>query len=181
MIVGISGRLRGKNPPEVVVDVNGIHYQILMPIIDFERLGPIGGRVNIHTHLVVKDDRLEIYGFLDETERDLFLDLIRVQGLGPKSVLGILSQISAPDLIQAISDNDLARIAQIKGVGKKKASKILLELKGSYQPPRGGKYIEAYRALQALGLSADEARRRLKGVDDSLPVEEMIKEALRRG
>lgn len=181
MIIGINGILKKKNPPELIVDVNGIYYRILMPIMDFDRIGPPGEEIFIHTQLFIKDDRINIYGFLDEQERRLFLDLIKVHGLGPRSALGILSQIESGTLIRAINDNDLDRIAQIKGIGKKKASKILIELKDKFVPERGQGYSDAYNALQSLGLSAREARKRLEGIDESLPIEEIIREALKRG
>lgn len=152
-----------------------------MPIIEFNRIGAVGDDVFIHTQLFVRDDRIEIYGFVDEDGRNLFLDLIKVQGLGPRSALGILSQIRVDELIKAIDDNDLDRIAAIKGIGKKKASKILVELKGRFIPEASKNYTDAYNALQALGLSSREARRRLEGIDSSLKVEDIIKEALKRG
>lgn len=181
MIVGIKGILKEKNPPEIVIDVNGIFYRLLMPIIDFDKIGAIGEDVFIYTQLFTRDDRIEIYGFINKDERALFLNLIKIQGLGPRSALGILSQIETEVLIRAINNNDLDRIAAIKGIGKKKATKILIELKGRFVPEKGRTYTDAYYALQALGLTGREARKRLEGIDESQPLEEVIKEALKRG
>ncbi|HID32196.1 MAG TPA: Holliday junction branch migration protein RuvA [bacterium (Candidatus Stahlbacteria)] len=181
MIGGIRGKIISKNPPEVIIDTGGVLYRVLIPILDFDEIGAVGASVLVHTHLYLKDNTIEIYGFLTEVERALFLDLTKVPGLGPKSALSILSQIRAEDLIRAINGEDLDRISAVKGVGRKKASKILIELKGMFVPEKGRNYIDALNALQALGLSVKEAKRRLTGIDESLPVEEIIKEALRHG
>jgi holliday junction DNA helicase RuvA len=168
MIGFLRGTLLRKNPQELLLDVSGVGYRVLVPISTFCRLGDQGtlAQLLIHTH--VREDQLVLYGFATPTEIELFEKLIAVSGVGPKVALGVLSGIEADDLVHAIRANDVARLTRVPGVGKKTAERLILELKDkiaalhtatSEPPALSPKRSDLLSALANLGYSSAEAER----------------------
>lgn len=181
MISTLTGTIREKAPPRLVVEIGGIGFEVFMPVSLFSRLGTPGDRVSILTKLVVKEDALELYGFLHPVELGLFEDLTSVPGIGPKSALNVLSRFSAPELVAAIEAQNDELLSTVPGIGKKTAAKIILELKGKikFEKDKPG-FVQAVDALVALGLSRNEAVEKLKGCDPKLTPDEMVRKALAR-
>lgn len=198
MIASIQGSITFKSPDYIIVDVGGIGYQVFIPLSSFYSLPKLGDsvRMNIHTHL--KEDAIQLYGFLSKEEKELFLYLIGVTGIGPKLALNILSGISSSDLIRAISEGNLVTLNAIPGVGRKTAERLILELRekiGSVQyvelktQDTNHNYEDALSALVNLGYKRSQAEDALKQfkvtssgrttITDEVTVEEMIKEALK--
>src|SRR5882724_4299009 len=130
MIGRLSGLLEEKNPPQLLVDVNGVGYEVDVPMSTFYNLPPLGERVTLLTHFVVREDAQVLFGFLTGSERTTFRQLIKISGVGPRMALSILSGLSVTELAQAISLQDSARLVKVPGIGKKTAERLLLELKG---------------------------------------------------
>lgn len=176
MIAHLSGRLLSKSPQEAVVDVQGVGYRVFIPVSTFYRLGDEGTPVNLLIHTHVREDALTLFGFESSGERVLFEKLIGVAGIGPKLALNILSGIEAPELVEAIRSQDLARLTRTPGVGKKTAERLVLELKDKLPAlalagevtvttnPSPAKE-DLLSALANLGYSRSEAE---KGVDRAL-------------
>ena len=129
MIAYLRGRILDKQPNRIVVDVNGVGYDLSVPLSTFYGLSEVGGEVALRVHTHVREDALSLYGFATRLEQDLFERLIGVSGIGPKVGLAVLSGIEPLDLIHAIERGDLARLTAIPGVGKKTSERIVLELK----------------------------------------------------
>jgi holliday junction DNA helicase RuvA len=129
VIAHLRGRILEKHPNRVVVDVNGVGYEVAVPLSTFYGLVEPGGEIALHIHTHVREDQLALYGFATTLEQDLFERLISVSGIGPKLALGVLSGIEPLDLIRAIERSDVARLTAIPGVGKKTSERIVLELK----------------------------------------------------
>ena len=129
MIAFLRGRILDKQPNRIVVDVNGVGYDVSVPLSTFYGLGEVGGEIALRIHTHVREDALLLYGFATRLEQDLFERLIGVSGIGPKVALAVLSGIEPPELIRAIERSDLARLTAIPGVGKKTSERIVLELK----------------------------------------------------
>ena len=129
MIAHIRGRIFDKQPNRIVVDVNGVGYDLSVPLSTYYGLGEPGTEIALRVHTHVREDALALYGFATKLEQDLFERLIGVSGIGPKVALAVLSGIEPADLIRAIERGDLARLTAIPGVGKKTAERIVLELK----------------------------------------------------
>ena len=129
MIAHLQGRLFEKQPNRIVVDVNGVGYDVFVPLSTFYGLGDTGSEVRLRIHTHVREDALLLYGFATRLEQDLFERLIAISGIGPKVALSILSGIEPPELVRAIQTSDLARLTAIPGVGKKTAERVVLELK----------------------------------------------------
>ena len=129
MIAHLRGRILEKHPNRIVVDVNGVGYDVAVPLSTFYQLGDAGADVSLRTHTHVREDALALYGFASALELDLFERLIGVSGIGPKLGLAVLSGIEPLDLIRAIEQADVARLTAIPGVGKKTSERIVLELK----------------------------------------------------
>lgn len=129
MIAYLRGRILDKQPNRIVVDVNGVGYDVFVPLSTFYGLSDVGGEVALRVHTHVREDALSLYGFATRLEQDLFERLIGVSGIGPKVGLAVLSGIEPGDLISAIERGDLARLTAIPGVGKKTSERIVLELK----------------------------------------------------
>ena len=197
MIARLTGRLASKTPTEIVVDVGGVAFALSIPLSTFERLAEAGGPVSVFTHLHVREDALQLYGFFTEEERDLFRTLISVNGIGPKMAQGILSGIPVADLkAHILSGNSLALTA-IPGVGRKIAERLVVELRDRISKTDGttlsagastlnGSRIrsEALLALTSLGYNRAAAEKAIRGaVQESLDaessVEALIKAALR--
>ena len=129
MIAFLRGRILDKQPNRIVVDVNGVGYDVSVPLSTFYGLAEIGGEIALRVHTHVREDALLLFGFATRLEQDLFERLIGVSGIGPKVALAVLSGIEPPELIRAIERSDLARLTAIPGVGKKTSERIVLELK----------------------------------------------------
>jgi holliday junction DNA helicase RuvA len=194
VIAHISGTLAQKVPGEIVVDVNGIGYQVFIPLNVFYRLPEIGARIALQIHTHVREDALQLFGFQDAAEKQIFLLLTAVSGIGPRLALNILSGIASEDLARALKESDQVRLVAIPGVGKKLAERMIVELKDKLMTfssdSAAGKSSygdsqlmqDAVSALVNLGYRKTEAednvRTVLKRGQSSL--EEVLKEALRR-
>lgn len=191
MIGSLRGRLTRKAPPALIVDVNGVGYELEAPMSTFYRLPELGSEVELHTHLVVREDAHLLYGFATEDERRLFRDLLRVTGIGPKIGLALLSGIDVDTFMRCVEAQDVAALTRIPGVGRKTAERLLVEMRdriralGQLTPesPRigvlAGARAEAYAALVALGYKPVEVNRLLQSVDqEGAATEELIRRAL---
>ena len=192
MIGRLSGKILEKNPPEILLEVSGIGYEVLCPMSSFYEMGNKSD-ISLHTHLAVKEDSHTLYGFISKDEKTLFRELIRVNGVGPKVALAILSHLNIASLMNAVANEDDTLLAKTPGIGKKTAQKLIVELKdrleklelsntqhkkitASNSNPNTQK---ATQALQALGFKAKEADRMLSAInDESLSTEELIRLAL---
>jgi Holliday junction DNA helicase RuvA len=134
MIGHLRGRLVDKEPNRVVVDVNGVGYELHVPLSTFYDLGETGADVALRVHTHVREDALSLFGFATKLELDVFERLIAISGVGPRLALAVLSGIEPPDLVRAVRQGDVARLTRIPGVGKKTAERILLELKDRLPP-----------------------------------------------
>jgi holliday junction DNA helicase RuvA len=186
MISRLRGQLAGRTPDGFVLDVNGVGY-LLAATPGAVRTAESGGEVTVETYLHVREDALQLFGFADASERQLFLQLLTVAGIGPKVALAIVSGSPAADLRRAIVTQDAARFQAIPGVGKKTAERIVLELKEKLADEPvplaaaggGSAHTTARDALVELGYSVVEAEQALAHVDPDLPAEERVRLALR--
>ena len=194
------GRLRGilleRKPPELLVDVNGVGYELEASMSTFYALPETGSEVTLYTHLVVREDAQLLYGFAAENERRMFRALIRVRGVGAKLALAILSGMSAEDFVCCINEENTTALVRLPGVGKKTAERLIVEMrdrlsewdtfseKVSALPEERdarGSHNEAVHALVSLGYKPQEASRLVKSVsEDGLSSEETIRRALRQ-
>ena len=188
MIGRLTGTLLEKLPPQVLLDVGGVGYEIDVPMSSFYNLPAVGERVTLVTHFVVREDAQQLYGFLSQKERVAFRELIRISGVGPKLALSVLSGMSADELAQCIVMQDAGQLTRVPGIGKKTAERLLLELKGRLAdalPQAGAASIsasvthDALGALLALGYSDKEALPALKQLPEGLTLEESIRQALK--
>lgn len=191
MIGFLRGTLMRKNPQEILLDVSGVGYRILVPVPTFCRLGETGSQAQLLIHTHVREDQLVLFGFATSADLELFEKLISVSGVGPKVALGVLSGIEAEELVHAIRANDLARLTRVPGVGKKTAERVILELKdklGAFQtttpaPPTTAPHrSDLVSALANLGYSATEADRAAEQALRAAPegsLGELLREALR--
>jgi len=186
MIGKLTGILAERNPPQVVVDCNGVGYEVDVPMSTFYNLPGAGERVSLLTHFVVREDAQILYGFGTAEERAAFRLLIKISGVGPRTALGVLSGMSVGELSQAITLQEAGRLVKIPGIGKKTAERLLLELKGKLGadialPAHAATDAQAdiLQALVALGYSDKEAAASLKALPKDVAVGEGIKLALR--
>jgi Holliday junction DNA helicase RuvA len=187
MIGRLTGRLVDKSPPQVVVDVHGVGYEIDVPMSSFYNLPALGESVTLLTHFVVREDAQLLYGFLTATERSTFRELVKISGVGPRTALSILSGLSVGELAQAVTRQDGARLVKVPGIGKKTAERLLLELKGKLgadlAAPSNAALSDAQtdiaQALQALGYNEREAQAALKALPADVGVSDGIKLALK--
>ncbi len=187
MIGRLSGTLLEKNPPQLLVDCNGVGYEVDVPMSTFYNLPAMGEKVVLLTHLAVREDAHLLYGFGTNEERNVFRQLIRISGVGARTALSILSGMSVADLAQAITLQEAGRLTKIPGIGKKTAERLLLELKGKLGAdlgaaggvPRSDASADILNALLALGYSDKEASLALKQVPAGSGVSEGIKLALK--
>jgi holliday junction DNA helicase RuvA len=178
----LQGRLAAKNPPQVVVDVAGVGYELDVPMSTFYKLPAVGEAVTLHTHLVVREDAHTLYGFASLEERAAFRQLIRISGIGARTALAVLSGLSVGDLAQAVALQEAGRLTTIPGIGKKTAARLLLELKGKLgevSVVSGEKASDVLNALLALGYSEKEALGAVKGLAPGIAVAEGIRAALK--
>src|SRR5512133_1996735 len=137
MIGKLTGTLGDKNPPQVLVDCNGVGYEVDVPMSTFYNLPAVGEKVTLLTHFVVREDAQVLYGFASPPEREAFRQLIKISGVGPRTALSVLSGMSVADLAQAVTLQEGGRLIQVPGIGKKTAERLLLELKGKLGPDIG--------------------------------------------
>jgi Holliday junction DNA helicase RuvA len=187
MIGRITGTLAEKSPPQILIDVSGVGYEIDVPMSTFYNLPGIGERVTLLTHFVVREDAQLLYGFLTHEERATFRELVKISGVGPRTALSILSGLSVADLSQAVSRQEAGRLVKVPGIGKKTAERLLLELKGKLGPdlalPAAAAASDAQadiaQALVALGYNERDANAALKALPPGVAVSEGIKLALK--
>ena len=188
MIGRLTGTLLEKSPPQVLVDCHGVGYEVDVPMSTFYNLPALGEPVSLLTHLAVREDAHQLFGFASEQERTAFRQLIRISGVGARTALSILSGLSVADLAQAITLQESARLVKVPGIGKKTAERLLLELKGKLgaelpSASGGGAQTDTQRdieqALLALGYSEKEAQAALKGLPADVTVSDGIKLALK--
>jgi Holliday junction DNA helicase RuvA len=183
LIGRLSGKLLAKHPPQVLVDVGGVAYELDVPMSTFYGLPATGAEVSLHTHLVVREDAHTLYGFGTLEERSAFRQLIRISGIGARTALAVLSGLSVADLSHAVTLQDAAPLTRVPGIGKKTAERLLLELKGKLAEPSAPAGSQAasdvVNALVALGYSDKEALAAVKGLAPGLSVAEAIRAALK--
>ena len=129
MIGQISGKLIGKNPPEILVEVSGLTYEIQVPMSTVYHLPDLGKTVRLHTHFVVREDAQILYGFYDLKDKEMFRSLIRVNGVGPKMALGILSGMEVEDFVRTVRNDDVGAMVKMPGIGKKTAERLIIEMR----------------------------------------------------
>lgn len=188
MIGRLNGILLEKHPPQLLIDCNGVGYEVDVPMSTFYNLPAIGEPVTLFTHLAVREDAHTLFGFGNHEERALFRQLIRISGIGARTALAILSGMSVADLSQAVTLQETGRLTKVPGIGKKTAERLLLELKGKFGAELGtvtggvvqnDTSVDILNALLALGYSDKEARLALKQTPDDVSVSEGIKLALK--
>jgi Holliday junction DNA helicase RuvA len=194
MIGFLKGRLALKQPPALLVDVNGVGYELDAPMSTFYGLPAVGEPVALYTHLVVREDAHILFGFGTESERRLFRGLLKVSGVGPKIALGILSGASVDDFLRIIEAEDIAMLTRIPGIGRKTAERVIIEMRdgvqkfavpasrdgGSLSLAASSPQSEAFAALIALGYKPPEVTRLLKAADEpGLSTTDIIRRALK--
>lgn len=186
MIGKLTGTLSEKNPPQVLVDCNGVGYEVDVPMSTFYNLPALGEKVSLLTHLVVREDAQILYGFASAQEREAFRLLIKISGVGPRTALSVLSGMSVADIAQAVTAQDAGRLVKVPGIGKKTAERLLLELKGKFGADLGASAAvvgdaqgDILQALLALGYSDREAAQALKALPRDVGVSDGIKLALK--
>jgi holliday junction DNA helicase RuvA len=188
MIGRISGILVEKNPPQLVIDVQGVGYEVDVPMSTFYNLPKSGDKVALFTHLVVREDAHLLFGFLTERERAAFRQLLKISGVGARTALSVLSGMSVDELAQAVILQEATRLTKVPGIGKKTAERLLLELKGKLTAeggtmrPAGSAATaenDVLNALLALGYNEREALFAVKNLAPGLAVGDAIRQALR--
>jgi Holliday junction DNA helicase RuvA len=198
----VIGRLRGtlveKQPPHVMLDVQGVGYELEVTTSTLYRLAALGEPVTLHTHMVVREDAQLLYGFIEKRERELFRELIRLNGVGPKLALALMSSLEVDELVRCVQAQDTSALTRVPGVGKKTAERLLVELKDRFKawetlPGMATLMVEpqlevtvlnaqndAVSALISLGFKPQEASRAVSAVqEEGLSSEDMIRRALK--
>ena len=190
------GRLRGtlvrKEPPALLIDVGGVGYELEAPMTTFYELPPVGETVSLHTHLIVREDAHLLYGFARDAQRRQFRALLKVNGIGPRAALAVLSGLNEEQLVRCIAEDDVQRLLQVPGIGRKTAERLIVELRDKLalagpsappSPPADGAAdpaAEAVSARMALGNTAPEAARSGRALSgQGLATEELIRQALK--
>jgi len=193
----VIGRLQGvllrKEPPALMLDVGGVGYELEAPMTTFYELPAVGERVTLYTHLVVREDAHLLYGFVREAQRRLFRELLKVNGVGPRVALAVLSGLSDEEFSRCVAEEDIARLTKVPGIGRKTAERLVIEMRdklpkdipmpastaaGPAVP--GDPVSEAVSALVALGYKPNEASRAVRGASTKgLSAEEIIRQALK--
>ena len=188
MIGRLSGILLEKNPPQILLDVQGVGYELDVPMSTFYNLPALHEKVVLHTHFVVREDAQLLYGFATQEERVAFRQLLKISGVGPKLALSVLSGLSLSDLAAAVANKEVGRLTKIPGVGKKTAERLLLELQGKFEvsgssatsgttAPSASSDIA--NALLALGYNEKEADWAAKQLPKDVGVSDGIRQALK--
>lgn len=198
MIGQVNGILLEKQPPQLLVNVNGLGYEIDAPMSTFYQLPDVGQEVKLFTHFVVREDAQQLYGFFSRDERTLFRTLLKVNGVGPRMALTILSSVSPAEFVRCVLDNDTASLVRLPGIGKKTAERLIIEMRdklsdwykneitanpGALKTEQGARHQslqDAIAALVSLGYKPLEANRTVTKIDDGQSTsEELIRRALR--
>ncbi|MGE5472026.1 MAG: Holliday junction branch migration protein RuvA [Bacteroidota bacterium] len=187
MIGRLTGLLFEKNPPQIVLDVNGVGYELDVPMSTFYNLPANGEKAMLLTHFAVREDGHYLYGFLTEAERFAFRQLLKVSGIGARTALSVLSGLSVGDLAAAVAQQELGRLIKIPGIGKKTAERLLLELKGklaettgvALSAPADDARQDIANALLALGYNEKEAAAAMKQLPADVGTSDGIRQALR--
>lgn len=193
MIGYLRGTLMRKEPPTLLVEVSGVGYELEAPMTTFYELPAVGEAVALHTHLVVRDDAHLLYGFARESQRRQFRALLKVNGIGPRAALAVLSGLTEAELARCVVNDDVARLTQVPGIGRKTAERLIVELRDklAHEPaiaPVAASVVsterdplaEATSALIALGYKPPDASRAVRAVPShGLSTEEIIRQALK--
>jgi len=186
MIGRIHGKLVERHPPQIVVNVNGVGYELDVPMSTFYQLPANGAEVSLYTHLLVREDAHQLFGFSTESERIAFRQLLKVSGVGARTALAVLSGLSVGDLRAAVSSQDTGRLTNIPGIGKKTAERLLLELRDKLDgaqlataAPGDGRPGDIANALMALGYNEREAGWAIKQLPAGTAVADGIRQALK--
>ena len=186
MIGRLIGIIAAKSPPQLLVDVGGVGYEVDVPMSSFYNLPALGEPVTLLTHFVVREDAQVLFGFLTHEERATFRLLVKISGVGPRTALSILSGLSVDELARAVSLQESGRLIKVPGIGKKTAERLLLELKGklgdAVSAPASvasSAHADILQALVALGYSEREAAAALKTLPETIDVAAGIRQALR--
>ncbi|NTV68751.1 MAG: Holliday junction branch migration protein RuvA [Azonexaceae bacterium] len=188
MIGRLTGLIAEKNPPQIVLDLNGVGYELDVPMSTFYNLPASGERVTLLTHFAVREDGHFLYGFLTEAERFAFRQLLKVSGIGARTALSVLSGLSVNDLAAAVAQQELGRLIKVPGIGKKTAERLLLELKGKLADAVGGVSLHSAvddakqdisNALLALGYNEKEAAAAMKQLPADIGTSDGIRAALK--
>ena len=196
MIGRISGVLVDKKPPEIQIDVAGICYEVQVPMSTLYQLPELGKEITLHTHFVVREDAQLLYGFFEEKDKSMFRSLIKINGVGPKMALGILSSMEANEFVRAVRSNDINAMVKMPGIGKKTAERLLIEMRdrlkdwdgeegGTQVPVSAGASItsDAETALISLGYKPQQAAHAIAAVLKTNPEiqgsEELIRHSLK--
>ncbi|NWB94788.1 Holliday junction branch migration protein RuvA [Pseudomonas gingeri] len=201
MIGRLRGTLAEKQPPHLILDVNGLGYELEVPMTTLYRLPSVGEPLTLHTHLVVREDAQLLYGFIGRRERDFFRELIRLNGVGPKLALALMSSLEVDELVRCVQAQDTSALVRVPGVGKKTAERLLVELKdrfkawetvpsmfalvpnqpdGASAQPVASAESDAVSALISLGYKPQEASKAVSAIKDKgLSSEDMIRRALK--
>ena len=194
MIGHLKGQIISKNPPEILLEVSGIGYELLCPMSTFYELGNLNDEILLFTHLSIKEDAHTLFGLISKDEKNIFRELIRVNGVGPKVALAILSHLAVPSLIECIANEDSDLLAKTPGIGKKTALKLIVELQdrlskvvltsssisnNAIQKSSNPNTQQAIEALQSLGFKTKEANNMVSKIEDKdLSTEQLIRQAL---
>lgn len=194
MLSYLTGKLTYKTPTEIVIDVNGVGYSLHISLTTYEQLDTAVGQVKVFTYLHVREDALQLFGFASESEREMFRLLISVSGIGPKTAQGMLSRVTTDELKTAVQTGDIAALTSLQGVGRKTAERLILELRDKIGKseielpsftatlPQIKTRNDALNALISLGYNRNTAENAIREVlkfNKDLPVEELIRQALR--
>ncbi|PVZ20699.1 MULTISPECIES: Holliday junction branch migration protein RuvA [unclassified Pseudomonas] len=201
MIGRLRGTLAEKQPPHLIIDIAGLGYELEVPMTTLYRLPAVGQPVTLHTHLVVREDAHLLYGFFEKRERELFRELIRLNGVGPKLALTLMSGFEADELVRVVQAQDSSALVKVPGVGKKTAERLLVELKDRFKAwqttpamfelvpfeeaapagaPQASAEADAVSALISLGYRPQEASKAINGIKEKgLASEELIRRALK--
>lgn len=196
MISRLQGILISKIPPTILLDVNGVGYEVDIPMTTLYDLPELGMAVTLHTHLAIREDGHQLFGFLTESDRRLFRELIKVNGIGGRTALGILSSMNSHDFVECIAQEKLGLLVKIPGIGKKTAERLIIEMRDRLKPWQNGAVAaiatartetsmphpkdEAIAALIALGYRPQDANKSIeKYYNESLSSEDLIRLALK--
>jgi len=197
MIGRLEGNLLRKEPPALLIDVHGVGYEVEAPMTTFYELPAVGEKVTLFTHLVVREDAHLLYGFVREAQRWLFRELLKVNGVGPRVGLAVLSGLSDVELVRCVTEQDITRLTKVPGIGRKTAERLVIEMRDKLgtETPLGtlpaaagagtaavpsDPVSEAVSALVALGYKPPEASRMVRAIQaQDLSTEEIIRQALR--
>ena len=197
MIAALTGRLASKSPSQITLDVQGVGYEVFIPLSTFYSLPDINESASLRIHTHLREDAIQLFGFLTATEKDAFILLTGISGIGPKLGLSVLSTLSVTDLASAIQAGDMEKLATVPGIGKKSAGRIVLELKDKVErlqalpaavetvtgDPSSRLHDDALSALVNLGYRAQEAKDIIKRITQSqsspMPLKDLIRETLK--